>query len=120
MHELQIKNSRVQSIEGLHHVLDGANTRRIPLSCHIPSGSLLHASTGNVTLSAADIRAHVRTRGGIETDRVSLVTNLYDPSAIFSFRSGEDVLQGDVYTFARGADYENRLAGRCRSLTPWR
>jgi AraC family ethanolamine operon transcriptional activator len=45
---------------------------------------------------------------------VSLVTNLYTPSAIFSFRSGEEVLQGDVYTFARGADYENTLAGRCR------
>jgi AraC family ethanolamine operon transcriptional activator len=74
----------------------------------------VHASTGNVTLSAADIWAHVRTRGGIETDRVSLVTNLYTPSAIFSFRSGEEVLHGDVYTFARGADYENRLAGRCR------
>ena len=114
VHGLQIKKSRVGGIESLHRVLDGAVTTRVPLSCRVPSGTLMHASTGNVTLSAADIWAHVRTRGGIETDRVSLVTNLYAPSSIFSFRSGEEVLQGDVYTFARGADYENRLAGRCR------
>jgi AraC family ethanolamine operon transcriptional activator len=112
MNELQVTKLRVEGIEDLRRVLDGADTASIPLSSRVPRGCLFRASTGDVSLSVGQWSADIRTRGCISTNRVSLGLKLDSESLHYSFRSGREVLPGDVYTLARGDDVDYRVSGR--------
>ena len=114
MNELQVTKLRVEGIEDLRRILDGADTASIPLSSRVPRGCLFRASTGDVTLSVGQWSADIRTRGCIGTNRVSLGLKLDSESLHYSFRSGREVLPGDIYTLARGDDVDHRVSGRIR------
>jgi len=108
-----IKQS-VNSIEDLRGVLDGADTVSVPLDSSVPSGSLLHAATDDVHIYAGKWLADIRTRGCIESKRITLGMKLDADSTHFSLRSGKEVLPGDVYTLVRGDAVDYRVTGRIR------
>ena len=114
MSELQFTKLRVEGLEDLRRVLDGADTASIPLSAQVPRGTLFRASTGEVSLSVGDWSADIRTRGCVGTNRVSLGLKLDSESLHYSFRSGSEVLPGDIYTLARGDDVDYRVSGHIR------
>ena len=114
MHELQVTKLRVAGFDDLRRVLDGADTASVPLSTRAPRGTLVRVSAGDVSLSVGDWSADIRTRGCIGTDRVSLGLKLDTESLHYSFRSGAEVLPGDIYTLARGDDVDYRVSGRIR------
>ena len=114
MHELQVTKLRVEGLDDLRRVLDGADTASVPLSLRAPRGRVVRVSTGDVSLSVGDWSADIRTRGSIGGDRVSLGVKLDADSLHYSFRSGAEVLPGDIYTLARGDDVDYRVSGRIR------
>jgi AraC family ethanolamine operon transcriptional activator len=110
---LRVSTLRVDGIEDLTRVLDGADSRTVPLGSGAAKGTILHASAGDVLVSAGQWSADIRTRGSVCTDpsRIALGVKLDSESTHFSFRSGREVLPGDVYTLARGDDIDYRVAG---------
>jgi len=48
MRELHVTNLRIESFEDLRRVLDGTNTRTVPLGTGIPRGSILQTAVGDV------------------------------------------------------------------------
>jgi AraC family ethanolamine operon transcriptional activator len=112
MTQLHVQKLRVESIEDLDGVLDGTDTLSVPLSAAAPQGTILHASTDELTLSAGQWSADIRTRGCIGSRRVSLGMKLDPDSTHFSFRSGTEVFPGDVYTLSRGDAVDYRVSGR--------
>jgi AraC-like DNA-binding protein len=122
MSQLQVARLRIESLEDLCRVLDGADTRTVPLGSGIPKGSILQAAVGDVLLTAGEFSAEIRTRGSIDTSCLSLGVKLDSKSMHFSFRSGREVLPGDVYALARGDDVDYRVSGPLRyvfvSLSP--
>jgi len=122
MRELHVTNLRIESFEDLRRVLDGTNTRTVPLGTGIPRGSILQTAVGDVSLTAGELSAEIRTRGSIESSRLSLGMKLDSESTHFSFRSGREVLPGDVYALVRGDDVDYRVGGSLRyvfiSLSP--
>jgi len=122
MSQVQLATLRVESIEDLRRALDGAYTRSVPLGSQAPSGTIVHASAGDVLLTAGQWSAHIRTRGTITADRIALGVKLDSDSTHFSFRSGREVSPGEVYVLARGDDVDHRVNGCLRyafvSLSP--
>jgi len=122
MSQLQLATVRVESLEDLRRALDGADTRSVPLGSRVPRGSIVHAAAGDVLLTAGQWSADIRTRGSITANRISLGVKLDSDSTHFSFRSGKEVIPGDVYVLARGDDVDHRVSGSIRyafvSLSP--
>jgi len=119
---LRVVKQSVGSIEDLRGVLDGADTQSVPLDSSAPSGILLHATTDDVEIYAGQWLADIRTRGCIESNRITLGMKLDPDSRHFSFRSGTEVLPGDVYALVRGDAVDYRVTGQIRyafiSLSP--
>lgn len=112
MNQLPLASLKVESIEDLGGVLEGADTMSVPLSSRAPTGTIQHAAAGDVVLSTGHWSADVRTRGAITADRISLGVKLDSDSSHFSFRSRREVLPGDVYALVRGDDVDYRVSGR--------
>jgi AraC-like DNA-binding protein len=112
--QLQLNKLRVESIEDLRRAIDGAHARSVPLGSGVPKGCIVHASIGEVLLTAGQFSADIRTRGDIESDRISLGVKLDSDSTHFSFRSGQEVLAGDVYALTRGDAVDHRVTGPIR------
>jgi AraC-like DNA-binding protein len=111
MSQLQVASQRIESFEDLRRVLDGTDTTTVPLGCGEPTGTILQAAVGDVLLTAGELSAHIRTRGSIATSCISLGVKLDSESTHYSFRSGREVLPGDVYALARGDDVDYRVTG---------
>src|SRR5215472_16980775 len=122
MTELQVTKLRVQTIDDLRCILDGTDSLSVPLSSSAPTGTILHASIGDILLSVGKWNADIRTRGGIHANQISLGMKLDSVSTHFSFRSASKVLPGDLYALARGDVVDYRVTGPIRyafiSLTP--
>jgi AraC-like DNA-binding protein len=112
MAQLQVEKLRVENIEDLCYVLDGLETSSVPLGRHPPAGTLLRASLGDVLLSIGQWSGDIRARGSVRTNRISLGIKLDSESTHFSFRSGKEVLPGDVYALAQGDQVDYRVTGR--------
>ena len=122
MSQLQVARLPIASFEDLKGALDGASTITVPLGSCTPRGTIVRASAGDVSVSAGQWTADIRTRGIIDSDSISLGMKLDSESTHFSFRSGREVLPGDVYTLVRGDDVDFRVSGCIRyafvSLSP--
>ena len=122
MTQLQVAKLPVQRIDDLRHFVDGADSFSVPLGSGTAKGTILHASIGDILLSAGKWEADIRARGGIHTDLVSLGMKLDPVSTLFSFRSASEVLPGDLYALARGDAVDFRVTGPFRyayiSVTP--
>jgi len=94
----------------------------VPLGVGVPEGTIWRAAAGAVLLSAGNWCGEVRTKGSINADHITLGVKLDSESTHFSFRSGKEVLPGDVYALARGDAVDYRVGGRIRyafiSLNP--
>lgn len=112
MTKLQVSRFRVEAVEDMSGMLADADTTRVPLTRHVPKGALMRASSGDVLISSGHVCADVRARGGfLKTDRISLGMNLDSNSTSYCFRSGRELLPGDVYVFTRGDDYDVKVTG---------
>jgi AraC family ethanolamine operon transcriptional activator len=111
MTPFQAAKLRVESIDDIREVNGTSQTVCLPLGGSVPRGNLLHASIDEVQLRAGRLCADIRTRGALEANRISLHMKLDGDSTLFSFRSGKDVLPGDVYTLRRGDTIDYRLSG---------
>jgi AraC-like DNA-binding protein len=112
MSALELTKVRIDGIEDMRRVLDGPNVSCVPLGSGVPHGTLLHASLGEVFLSAGEVWLDVRTRAAFEVrDRVFLDMKLDSSSHLFSFRSGKECLAGDVYVLAPGDVCDYRATG---------
>jgi len=117
-----VAKRHVEGIEDLSRVLDGAHTVTVPLSSGISKGWVVEAALGDVLLTAGAWTADIRTRGGIASSRISLGVKLDSESTHFSFRSGKEVVPGEVYALTRGDAVDYRVTGPIRyafvSLSP--
>lgn len=117
MTAVQVARRHVETIEDLRSVLEGQNTISVPLRTVVPQGVILSVSIGEVFFSAGEYSADVRTRGCIDSQRISMVMKLDSDSTLFSFCSGREVATGDVYVLSRGSDVDHRVTGRsCHAL----
>jgi len=110
--QLDVTTVRIDGFEDIRRVLDETATTCVPLSSAAPKGILLRASIGEVVLRAGELAADIRTRTGIEASGISFSMKLHSDSALFSFRSGQEVLPGDVYRLARGDVCDYRVRGQ--------
>jgi AraC family ethanolamine operon transcriptional activator len=111
MTPIHVAKLRVDSVDDIRQLIGTSQTVCIPLGNGIPRGSVLHASIDEVQLRAGRVCADFRTRGGVEANRICLEMKLDGDSTLFSFRSGKDVLPGDVYVLRRGDIIDYRLTG---------
>jgi AraC family ethanolamine operon transcriptional activator len=108
----RVEKLSVENLEDLSQVLEGLETSNVPLGSHPPKGTLLRASLGDVLLSTGQWLGDVRIRGCVRTNRITLGVKLDSESTNFSFRSGQEVLPGDVYALAQGDNIDYRVTGR--------
>jgi len=101
----------IDGVEDLRHILGGRHVNCVPLGCGVPRGTILHASIGEVALRAGQLSADVRFQAGVEGDRISFSMKLDSDGGLFSFRSGKQVMPGDVYRLVRGDVNDCRLSG---------
>jgi AraC-like DNA-binding protein len=122
MTQLQVARLGIESIEDFHRILDGSHTTTVPLGSGVPKGTVLRAQAGDVLLSAGQWSADIRTRGSIDSRLISLGMKFDSESKHFSFRSGQEVLPGDVYALTHGDAVDYRVTGRIQyafvSLSP--
>ena len=111
MSELQVTRLRIDSFEDVRRVLDEKVTTCVPLGSAAPRGILLLASIGEVLLRAGELAADIRARSGIDGNSISFSMKLHSDSTLFSFRSGKEVLPGDVYRLAHGDICDYRVSG---------
>ncbi|HLO80285.1 MAG TPA: helix-turn-helix transcriptional regulator [Chitinophagaceae bacterium] len=100
------------SIEDIRNGVQGANLRAVQLNTGTPRGSALHMFSNEIVFSAGTLDADVHTWGTVDPKRVSFAVNLNNESTIFSFRSGQEVLPGDIYSFGPGEEFANRSVGK--------
>jgi AraC-like DNA-binding protein len=113
MTQLHVDKLRVDGIEDIRRILDGPNTSCVPLGSGIPHGTLLHACVGDIVLRAGELSMDVRTKAAFEDpSRIVLDMKLDSQSRLFSFRSGREVLPGDVYVLAPGDVCDYRATGQ--------
>jgi len=114
MTRLYVEKLRIEGIEDVRRILEGPHTSCVPLGSGVPKGSIFRATVGNVVLRAGELAADIRTRTGIDTNAISFVTKLESEASLFSFRSGTEILPGDVYRLVRGDVNDYRLYGQLR------
>lgn len=112
MSGLQLNKVRVEGIDDIRRVLDGPSTNCVPLGSGVPRGWLLHAPLGDVFLRAGELSLDIRTRAAFEEKGRILLDMKLDPhSRLFSFRSGQECLPGDVYVLSPGDVCDYRATG---------
>jgi AraC-like DNA-binding protein len=112
MRDLQLHKVRVESVEDMHRLLDGPASTCVPLGSGVPRGSMLHASLGDIFLRAGELSMDVRGRAAFDDkSRILLDMKLDSQSHLFSFRSGREVLAGDVYVVCPGDVVDYRATG---------
>lgn len=111
MTTLLTKTVRIDGIEGLRRLLDGPTTTCVPLGKSIPRGIMFHASMSDVLLRAGVLQGDIRARLGVASDSVSFSMRLHSDANLFSFRSGQEVLPGQIYRLASGDLSDVRLTG---------
>jgi len=104
----------IDDLDDLRHVLGSGYLHCVPLGRGVPTGTVCHASIGEVLLRAGQLSADVRGRAGVDGDRnrISFTVKLDSEARVFSFRSGHEVLPGEVFRLARGDVNDYRLNGR--------
>jgi len=112
--QLQVRQVRIDGIEDMRRVLDGPYTSCVAMGSIAPRGSVLHASIGKVDLRAGQLSADVRIRADIDADNIAFSMKLRPDAPLFSFRSGKEVLPGDIFRLARGDVSDVRIAGEIR------
>jgi AraC family ethanolamine operon transcriptional activator len=106
----------IETIEDVRNLVDtGSAASCIPLSLRMPKGNVLYSAVGDVFHRVGRLTADYRARTGIRNlnkNRILLDMKLSPEPTLFSFRSGKEVLAGDVYTSmsADTSDYSNRGA----------
>jgi len=114
--QLQVTQVRIDGIEDVHRSLIGLpDATCVALGSTTPQGSVVHASIGELSLRAGQLSAEIRTRAGIDADNISFSMKLPSAATLFCFRSGKDILPGDVCRLARGDDCDYRFAGQMRN-----
>jgi AraC family ethanolamine operon transcriptional activator len=114
MIETRVGRLEIETIEDVRGLVDGGNaTSCIPLSLRMPKGSVLYTEVGDVSHRVGRLTADYRARTGIrnlDKNRILLDMKLSPEPTLFSFRSGKEVLAGDVYTSMSTdtSDYRNR------------
>ena len=114
MSHLQVKRLRIDGIEDVQRVLDGRYTSSVVMGSTAPRGSIVSASIGEVVLRAGQLSADIRARAGIGGDNIAFSMNLHSGATLFSFRSGEEVLPGEIFRLARDDVSDVRIAGELR------
>jgi AraC family ethanolamine operon transcriptional activator len=114
MAQLQVMRQRIDGIEDMRRVLGEPHVNCVPLGIDTPTGAIFRASIGDVFLRAGELSADIRTRSSVESDLLSFSVKLESSGSLFSFRSGDEVLPGDVYRLARGDVSDYRLSGHMR------
>jgi AraC family ethanolamine operon transcriptional activator len=109
--ELHVTRVGIDGFEDIRRLLDERATTCVPLGSAAPRGILLLASIGEVLLRAGELAADIRARAGIEGNSISFSMKLHSDSTLFSFRSGKEVLPGDVYRLAHGDVCDYRVSG---------
>jgi AraC family ethanolamine operon transcriptional activator len=108
-----LEKVRIDGVEEVHRLLDGPSSTCVPLGPNVPRGRLLLGSLGEVFLRAGELSMDARGRAAFEGDnRILLEMKLDSESRLFSFRSGKDVLAGEVYVACPGDVTDYRLTGR--------
>jgi len=103
---------RIDGVEDVHRLLDGASSTCVPLGSGVPHGTLLLGSLGDIFLRAGELSMDVRGTAAFEDEsRILLDMKLDSESRLFSLRSGRDVLAGDVYVVCPGDVVDYRLTG---------
>jgi AraC-like DNA-binding protein len=122
MPQLQVDRQRIDGIEDMRRLLGAPHINCVPLGAGTPNGAVFQAAIGDILLRSGELVADVRTRASVETDRLSFSMKLASPATLFSFRSGKEVLSGDVFRLARGDINDYRVRGLVRfaviSLSP--
>jgi len=114
MTRLHVEKLRIEGIEDVRSILEGPHTSCVPLGSGVPTGSIFRATVGEVLLRAGEMSADIRTKTGIDTNTISFITKLESSARLFSFRSGREILPGDVYRLQRGDVNDYRLNGQLR------
>jgi len=114
MAQLQVLRQRIDGIEDMRRVLGEPHINCVPLGADTPTGAIFRASIGDIFLRAGELSADIRTRSSIESDLLSFAIKLDSPGRLFSFRSGEEALPGDVFRLARGDVNDYRVTGHMR------
>jgi AraC-like DNA-binding protein len=122
MTQLQVQRQRIDGIEDMRRILGAPNINCVPLGASTPTGAIFQAAIGDIVLRGGELSADVRTRSSVDSDLLSFSMKLDSSPALFSFRSGKQVLPGDVFRLARGDVNDYRLTGSMRfaviSLSP--
>jgi AraC-like DNA-binding protein len=114
MSQLQLARQRVDGVEDVRCLLDGPDILCVPLGSRVPRGMVMRASAGEVSLRAGYLDANIRTRVSVDSDLVSFSMKLDPDATLFSFRSGREVVPGEVFRLAHGDVNDYRLTGRMR------
>ena len=114
MSQLELTRQRIDGIEDMRRVLGAPQINCVPLGSDTPAGTIIQASLGDILFRTGELSADIRTRSSVESDLVSFSMKLDPSTALFSFRSGEEVLPGDVFRLARGDVNDYRLTGHMR------
>jgi AraC-like DNA-binding protein len=122
MTQLQVGRLRIDGIEDMRRVLGAPHIDCVPLGAGTPQGAIFQAAIGDILLRTGELVADVRARSSVENDRLSFSMKLASPATLFSFRSGKEVLPGDVFRLTRGDVNDYRVSGLVRfaviSLSP--
>jgi AraC-like DNA-binding protein len=114
MSQLQVTRQRIDGIEDMRRVLGAPHINCVPLGAGTPRGAIFQASIGDIFLRAGELSADIRTRSSVVSELMSFSMKLDSPGSLFSFRSGEEVLPGDVFRLARGDVNDYRFTGYMR------
>ena len=114
MSQLQLTEQQIDGIEDMRRVLGAPHINCVPLGAGTPKGAIFQASIGEVRLRTGELSADIRTRSSVESDLLSFSMKLDSAGSLFSFRSGEEVLPGDVFRLARGDVNDYRATGTMR------
>jgi AraC-like DNA-binding protein len=114
MTQLQVTQQRIDGIEDMRRILGARHFSCVPLGGSTPNGAIFQASIGDISLRTGELSADVRTRSSVESELLSFSMKLDASGTLFSFRSGKEVLPGDVFRLARGDVNDYRLTGQMR------
>jgi AraC-like DNA-binding protein len=114
MTQLQVTGQRIDGIDDMRRLLGAPHINCVPLGAGTPNGAIFQASIGDIFLRAGELSADIRTRSSVVSDLLSFSMKLDSRGSLFSFRSGEEVLPGDVFRLARGDVNDYRFTGYMR------
>jgi AraC-like DNA-binding protein len=114
MPQLQVTQQRIDGVDDMRRILGAPHVDCVPLGAATPRGVIFQVSIGDILLRAGKLSADIRTRSSVESDLLSFSMKLDASGTLFSFRSGKEVLPGDVFRLARGDVNDYRFTGQMR------